>query len=390
MKIKALVLLYFLPLLLSAQGGFTVTMHIKGLGNNSIKVVYQKDGKSVAESLKPVSPDRIVWKGQVAEPHFVRMDVLDTSLYLRVGKAVMAPPQLQFLLANADIQIQGEAPRLFAAKIISRDVEIRNYEKLRMKDLPVANKIWDLTKEQNRKTRMSDTAGNYEIGLQIRELRKKNQQLRVQFVNENPNAFTSILILQSLTLILPPEELSEKFQSIDQKFKYTEAARNLEAKIEGNKKTAIGKPVIPFSQVGIDGIMVDFADLKNKVILIDFWGSWCVPCRLSHPSMKALYDKYKSRGLEIVGISNEWLTGRSLADQELVWKKAIKDDGIDWLHVLYNPEIRDIVKEYDINGYPTKYLVDQKGNYVLKLPGNSADLHKLLESKLEELLPEKK
>jgi thiol-disulfide isomerase/thioredoxin len=269
-------------------------------------------------------------------------------------------------------------------------VEIRNYEKLRMKDLPVANKIWDLTKEQNRKTRMSDTAGNYEIGLQIRELRKKNQQLRVQFVNENPNAFTSILILQSLTLILPPEELSEKFQSIDQKFKYTEAARNLEAKIEGNKKTAIGKPVIPFSQVGIDGIMVDFADLKNKVILIDFWGSWCVPCRLSHPSMKALYDKYKSRGLEIVGISNEWLTGRSLADQELVWKKAIKDDGIDWLHVLYNPEIRDIVKEYDINGYPTKYLVDQKGNYVLKLPGNSADLHKLLESKLEELLPEKK
>jgi thiol-disulfide isomerase/thioredoxin len=388
MKCKVLLALCFFPLALFAQKEFTVTMNIKGLGYRMIKVAYQKNGKSVADTLKPFSPDRILWKGEVVEPHLVRMDVIDTSLYLRLGNAVMAPPQLQFLLTNADIKIQGNYTELFAVEIHSKDAEVSAYEKLRRKDLPIAREIWDLNKEQNRKSRMNDTAGNYQISLQVRALRKKNQELRVQFVNDHPKNFSSILILQSLTLILTPEELGAKFAMIDDMHKNSEAAKNLNTRIEGNKKTAIGKPVIQFAQTGIDGNLVDIAALKGKVILIDFWGSWCVPCRLSHPAMVKLYEKYKSRGLEIVGISNESISGQSIADQEIKWKKAVKDDGINWLHILYNPQIRDIIKEHDINGYPTKYLVDQKGNYVLKLSGNSDVLKKMLEDKLAELLPE--
>jgi thiol-disulfide isomerase/thioredoxin len=387
MKKTVFFTLFLLPILLVAQNGFTVTMNLKGLGDHSVKVIYQKNGKNKVDTLKPLTPDQIIWKGELSEPQLVIMDVMDTSLYLRVGKAIMAPPQLRFLLNNAEILIEGESKELFAAKITSKNAEVSNFERLRMKDLPFAAEIWTLTKEQNRKTRAEDTAGNYQIGVQIKALRKKNQDLRVQFVNENPKAFASILVLQTLTLILNPEELGDRFSKIDDKYKNSEAAISLNKRIEGNKKTAIGKPVVPFAQEGIDGNMVDIAALKGKVILIDFWGSWCVPCRLSHPAMKELYAKYKSRGLEIIGISNEWMSGKSIKDQQIVWKKAIKEDGINWLHVLFNPEIRDIVKEYDINGYPTKYLVDQNGNYILKIVGNSAEMHKMLEAKLEEILP---
>ena len=387
MKKTVFFILFLLPIFLVAQNGFTVTMNLKGLGDHPVKVVYQKNGKNKVDTLKPLASDQIVWKGELPEPQLVIMEVIDTSLYLRVGKAIMAPPQLRFLLNNAEILMEGEAKELFAVKIQSRDAEVANYERLRMKDLPFAAEIWNLTKEQNRKTRMADTAGNYQIGLQVRALRKKNQEMRVEFVNENPKAFASILILQTLTLILNPEELGERFSKIDDKYKNSDAAISLNKRIEGNKKTAIGKPVVPFAQEGIDGNMVDIAALKGKVILIDFWGSWCVPCRQSHPAMKELYAKYKSRGLEIIGISNEWMSGKSVKDQQIVWKKAVKEDGINWLHVLFNPEIRDIVKEYDINGYPTKYLVDQNGNYILKIVGNSAEMHKMLAAKLEEILP---
>lgn len=381
----------FLPLWVCAQSSFTVTMHIKGLGMTPIKVVYQKNGKSKLDTLRPESPDLIIWKGEVAEPHFARMDVMDTSLYLRVGKAIMAPPQLQILLANADIKIEGVYDALFAVKVKSKDLEITEYEKLRMKDLPIAEKIWELNKEQNRKARAGDTTGNYALAQDVRALRKQNQELRIQFVNEHPKNFSSILILQSLMLILKPEDMLEKFDNIDAKFKDTEAAKNLSAKIEGNRKTAIGKPVVAFAQMGADGKMVDIAALKGKVVLIDFWGSWCVPCRKSHPALKAMYAKYKSRGLEIVGVANEAVViGKSIKDQEASWRKAIKEDDINWLHILYNADIRDIVKEYDIMGYPTKYLIDQNGNYVLKIPGNSEEAHRILEAKLEELMPTQK
>lgn len=303
----------------------------------------------------------------------------------------MVPPQLQILLANAEIKLEAEYNALFAAKLKTKDPEIMEYEKLRMKDLPIAEKIWALNKEQHRKAVIGDTVGNYALAQEIRALRKQNQDLRVQFVNEHPKSFSSILVLQSLMLILKPDDMLEKFDAIDAKFKDTEAAKNLGVKIEGNRKTAIGKPVIAFSQMGADGNMVDIAALKGKVVLIDFWGSWCVPCRKSHPALKALYAKYKSRGLEIVGIANESVSiGKSLKDQEASWRKAIKEDDINWLHILYNADVRDIVKEYDIMGYPTKYLIDQNGKYVMKLPGNSDAIHKMLEEKLEELMPAQK
>ena len=124
--------------------------------------------------------------------------------------------------------------------------------------------------------------------------------------------------------------------------------------------------------------------------MIDFWGSWCVPCRMSHPALKELYKDFKSRGFEIVGISNEMPSdSRPKSVQDSLWRKAIAVDGITWKNVLYDPSILDLVKMFDINGYPTKFLIDQQGKFVLKLPGNSPQNHEALLNKLKELLPEK-
>ena len=147
--------------------------------------------------------------------------------------------------------------------------------------------------------------------------------------------------------------------------------------------------MIPFSLVGVDGKQVNTADLKGKIILLDFWGSWCVPCRKSHPALKELYAKYKSRGLEIIGISNEaFSAGGNKAQQDASWRKAIKEDGIGWLHVLNDADINDLAKSHDINGYPTKFLIDRNGKFVLKILGTSENLHKTLEQKLAALMPD--
>lgn len=389
MKKLAILLFCCVPFLLNAQDGFTVNMHLKGLGDHNVRVTYQKNGRSKVDTVLQKGNDLVVWTGKTEDPQLVRVEVIDTSLYLRVGKAIMAPPALAFVLDNTTIDINGDAKEIFTSTVSSKNPEVLLYDGIRKKDLPDAIEVWTLQKQQNAKRNANDTVGNYDIAQRLLFLRKKNQAMRIKFVNENPPSFTNLLVLQSLFLILPISESENIFSQLNDAQKNSNTGKALLLKIESNKSTAVGKPVIPFSQIGADGNLVDVAALKGKVILVDFWGSWCVPCRMSHPALKKMYEKYKSKGFEIIGIANEAVNpGKDKAMQEVSWRKAIKEDGLKWLQVLYDPAIKDLVKEYDINGYPTKFLIDQNGKFVMRILGNSEKQHGELEAKLAALLGE--
>ena len=386
MKNLAILLFCCAPFLLNAQDGFTVNMHLKGLGDHNVRVTYQKNGRSKVDTVLQKGNDLVVWTGKTDEPQLVRVQIIDTNLYLRVGKAIMAPPALAFVLDNTTIDINGDAKEIFTSTVFSKNPEVLLYDGIRKKDLPDAIEVWTLQKLQNEKRNANDTVGNYGIAERLLFLKKKNQAMRIKFVNENRPSFTNLLVLQSLFLILPISESENIFSKLDDAQKNSITGKDLLFKIESNKSTAVGKPIIPFSQIGADGNMVDVTALKGKVILVDFWGSWCVPCRLSHPALKKMYEKYKSKGFEIIGIANEAVNAsKDKAMQEASWRKAIKEDGLTWLQVLYNPAIKDLVKEYDINGYPTKFLIDQNGKFVMRIIGNSEKLHEELEAKLATL-----
>lgn len=382
--------LWLLPICLLAQTGFTINAHLPGLGDKKVKFTYMLKNKTVYDTVMAKTKDKITWTGYSPEPQFVRMDVLDTSLNLYIGKAVALPPSLMFVLSNNIINIKGNPKELFAASIISKDKEVMAYEKFRKADIMVTRKLWALQKRQNIKANSKDSSGNAALKDSITVLRKKNQQARALFIDNNPEAFASLLMLNSLFLILSGEELTAKFAALIEPIKNSNTGKAVGEKIESKRNTATGKPVIGFRQTGHDGQMVDIAALKGKVILIDFWGSWCVPCRMSHPKLKELYEEFNARGFEIVGISNE-MPGVSKPKelQDSLWRKAIREDGITWKNVLYDPAITDLVKLYDINGYPTKFLIDQQGKFVLTLPGNSPQNHEALLKKLNELLPAK-
>ena len=102
---------------------------------------------------------------------------------------------------------------------------------------------------------------------------------------------------------------------------------------------------------------IDPEIFRNKYVLMNFWASWCKPCRASNAELKVLYDKYRGKGFEIVGIS--------IDEQKLPWKKAIVQDGMKW------PQLNDekgvqgtLCKYYDITGVPVKILLDNLGQIV--------------------------
>ncbi len=387
-KITSL-LLALMPFLIFAQEGFSVKAKFNNLGDHKVKATYNKNGKNIYDTLTANSKGIIVWEGQVEEPQIVRMEVLDSTLNLRVGRAVSAAPFLMFVLKNVKISITGDAKEAFASSIKSKDKEIVEYETYRKDEIKFNRSYWEIQKEMNRKLNAKDTVGNFVLTAKLGALRKENQQIRMKFVDTHPSAFSSILMLTNLFLVMSNDDMVRRYESLDPQYKDSKASKSLGLKVESNRRTAVGQPMIQFSLVGVDGKQVNTADLKGKVILLDFWGSWCVPCRKSHPALKELYAKYKSKGLEIIGVSNEaFSAGGNKAQQDASWRKAIKEDGIDWKHVLNDADINDLAKSHDINGYPTKFLIDRNGKFILRILGTSEALHASLEKKLAELMPD--
>jgi thiol-disulfide isomerase/thioredoxin len=139
------------------------------------------------------------------------------------------------------------------------------------------------------------------------------------------------------------------------------------------------------NKIDVNGKSVDFAALKGKYVLIDFWGSWCAPCRASHPHLKELYAKYKEKGFEIIGVSQEH--AETAEERRKLWTDAIAKDGINWLQVMNNENLEkfDAVKEFGVLAFPTKILLDRDGNIIGRYTGNGAE-GEAFAIKLEELL----
>lgn len=137
----------------------------------------------------------------------------------------------------------------------------------------------------------------------------------------------------------------------------------------------------------IDGNKIDLKATPAKYVLLDFWGSWCKPCRASHPHLKEVYAEYKDKGFEIIGIAQEMVKDTAVQHQN--WITAVKEDGLTWRQVLNNQNSKqfDAVTAFGVTAFPTKILLDSDGNIVATFIGNTArndlgdKLHELLDKK---------
>ena len=153
--------------------------------------------------------------------------------------------------------------------------------------------------------------------------------------------------------------------------------------LRGMEAGAAGQMAIDFSVSDINGKQISLSDFKGRYVILDFWASWCVPCRHSHPHLIEWYNKYKGNGLEIIGIASD--DGR-----EAAWKKAIEQDGIGiWRHVLagvdqqkvmqHQSNSRDISAKYGVTALPTKLIIGPDGKILARDMGDGDQIGKELE-----------
>lgn len=307
--------------------------------------------------------------------------ILDPQFKVVPAKGEIPPPQLQFLLKKgATITIEGNAALPAISKISSDDPDVMQYEDYRKQETRLYVNAYMLTKQSFLFESMNDTATVKDLRKELDTIYHQLDAHKRAFVYAHPGAYTSLELFQSFYQRLPPPEAKKVFDQFPEAWQQYGPGKEIAAYFRNLDKTAAGNKLPVFQSMGIDGKMVDVAKLKGKVLLVDFWGSWCGPCRRSHPHLKDLYAQYKKKGLEIIGIASE---GAYEASQN-VWRKAVKEDGINWLQVLNDPEKNDLVEAFAVTAFPTKFIVDRQGNIVLKLIG---DEHEELDKTLAALLP---
>lgn len=198
------------------------------------------------------------------------------------------------------------------------------------------------------------------------------KKVKKEFIKANPGSFISLETLNELRLDMDLDELDELYGLLSDSNKKTDKGEQLGADIKALKRTAVGNIAPNFTSTDVNGDPFDLSTYRGNYVLLDFWGSWYTPCRMSHPHLLEVYSEYSPKGFEIIGISDD--------DTRIdAWKKAIEEDKVGiWKHILRgkpskeeenNTNKIDLVKLYGVGAFPTKILVDSEGKIVTHTVG---------------------
>lgn len=213
----------------------------------------------------------------------------------------------------------------------------------------------------------------------MKEHKKFQEEMNVyskNFIKDNPDAFLSVLLLENFLMrqYLTPEEVKTYFAGLDKKVTETKSGKKIKTALDAMFAIVIGKPAPDFSAPSPEGKTISLKESLGKVTIIDFWASWCGPCRAENPNVVALYNEFHAQGLNIIGVS--------LDKDATKWKEAIAKDGLTWAHVSNLKFWEDpIAKQYNVQSIPATFILDAKGVIVAKdLRGDE------LKAKVKELL----
>jgi len=367
---------FFISCFCQAQE-YKVKLKISNPGNYKVRMTSFPNNKLVIDSNAVFEDGWLVFRGKVAEP-------IVANIFFRGNPALTIPlqgglipgPNLEFFLSNDEIEITGDANTVFAAKVVGGK-QNEEWSSIKAEEMALEGRSWAATKAFY--ANQSDTALNAEAGRQYMNKTNRRLELQKEFIAKNPNSLVSMYFLSLMFNSMSYEQMNGIYEQLGDQYKQVSYGKKVGDHLKTLKITSIGQKAIPINKKDINGNPVNLQTLKGKYVLIDFWGSWCGPCRASHPHLKKLYAKYKDQGFEILGIADEH--GRTLEDQKKSWKKAVAEDKMTWLQVLNGEDqnVFNAVEAYGITAFPTKLLLDKEGKIVARYVGDTSEIDKSLE-----------
>ena len=254
-------------------------------------------------------------------------------------------------------------------------VEYLKYNELfavQEKTMENLEKEWAASSEEQRKNGFSKS-----LSEKFDVLEKQKETIQQTYILQHPNSYVSLLALQEITGLDMDGYTEEKtFLKFPEWVRQTEVGQSFAKRIESAKKTAIGVMAPDFTQNDVNDKPIKLSDFRGQYVLLDFWASWCGPCRAENPHVVKAYHAYKDKNFTVLGVS---LDNPGKKDN---WLKAIAEDQLEWTQVSDLMGWKNAAAQlYGVRGIPQNYLIGPDGKIVaVNLRGEK------LEKKLAEVL----
>ena len=204
------------------------------------------------------------------------------------------------------------------------------------------------------------------------------RDVRFKFAESHPNSFMGLHTFNQYLLDgkFLPSVVEPLFHRFSAELKSSKLGKKTLQKLEILKRAQTGIKATDFTQNDINGKPFTLSSLRGKYVLVDFWASWCAPCRAENPNVVKAYHELKSKNFEVVGVSLDYPGGQA------VWEEAVKKDGLPWIHVSdLKGWKNEVAVMYGINSVPQNLLIDPQGIIIGKNLRGEA-----LTDKLKELI----
>ena len=210
----------------------------------------------------------------------------------------------------------------------------------------------------------------------LRQEKEKLALLTNEFLKKNDNVILAYTMLSNIEMRdMGFRETKEIYAAMGEGAKATHCGAIIKERIDRMEKTVGGALAPDFTLPDINGNPITMSSIKGKIKIIDFWASWCGPCRMNNPALRKIYQEFHDKGLEIIGVS--------LDNNKKGWQKAIEKDGLDWINVssLKGWEC-DVVRLYNVKGVPSLFILNEN-NRIIASGLRDEELRAFLEERLK-------
>ncbi|MCL6523207.1 MAG: AhpC/TSA family protein [Thermoflavifilum sp.] len=268
-------------------------------------------------------------------------------------------PLITLLSPGAKIQIDGAASD-FANARVKGAPEAEAMQAYVDAFRPLGKRAEALNQAIQQMQANSDTSKIQPLRDQVNQFNADVVRTGLDFIHQHPNSVASVLILMNeLRERIPPHELQQAFETLTPTIQASHYGRAAQAYIQSALLTAEGSIAPDFTLPDTNGVPVKLSSFRGKYVLIDFWASWCGPCRIESPYVVEAYQKFKDKNFTILGVSLDYDRDR--------WLKAIHDDHLEWTQVSDLKYWQNAAAvQYQVESIPANFLLDPEGRIIAK------------------------
>lgn len=346
---------------------FNINGTIRHVPDNHMVYIHHKwDGKNFTDSAK-VKGGQFTFKGKAVEPNMY---------WITRENNINEQPNLIFFADPGKININGSVDSLQFASVSGGPTETDYIDYNKMMN-GFGTQQQELVKMYNQAQASNDQATMMKVRNDYQALDGQVKGAVENFIKTHPKSAVSGYAIYFNYQNNPNatiEELEHLVGLLDKSILNTKYGKLGQEKLTQLRGTTVGFQATDFTQNNMEDKPVKLSDFRGKYVLVDFWASWCGPCRGENPNVVAAYNKYKDKGFTILGVSFD--------QNKTAWMKAVEADRLTWNHV---SDLKgwgnEVGKIYGITSIPQNILVDKEGKIIAKNLRGAA-----LEQKLEEVI----